>query len=188
MFLTTRWSLPTLQHPPFRPLLVALALAGAACRDAATDAVAPRVARPSFTTDFTAPETPSNVSATVVSGFSATAIGANQAALRVSWMDNSAYLDEYATCARLTLLDNTPVTTVCTWASTYDLPAGSTGQRSADLVVPAGGPYLMRLSVARWITQDDGWRRSVYSAESEPVTVEALVVTTSSPGKKKGRS
>jgi len=187
MFVTTRWSLPTLQHPPFRPLLVALALAVVACRDAATDAVAPRVPRPSFTMDFTAPETPSNVSVSVVSGLSAAAVGAGQAAVRVSWMDNSGYLDEYATCARVTQLDNTPVTTVCTWASTYDLPAGSTGQRSSDLAVPAGGPYLMRLSVARWITQDDGWHRSIYSAESEPVTVEALVVSTS-PGKKKGRS
>ena len=172
-----------------RPTLFVLALAGVACRDAATDAVAPKVPRPSFTTDFTVPESPSNVTATAASGFSTTSLTNSQTALRISWMDNSAYLDEYATCARFTLLDNSPVTTVCTWASTYDQPAGSTGQRSSDLVVPKGGPYLMRLSVARWITQDDGWRRTVYSAESDPVTVDDVVVTTSSSNKgKKGRS
>ena len=33
---------------PFRPTLFALVLSAAACRDAATDAIAPRAARPSF--------------------------------------------------------------------------------------------------------------------------------------------
>jgi hypothetical protein len=45
MSLTTRWSVRTSGRLPFRPILVALALAAVACRDAATDAVAPRTPR-----------------------------------------------------------------------------------------------------------------------------------------------
>ncbi len=175
-----------MHHLQFRPTLFVLALAGTACRDAATDAIAPRVPRPSFTTDFASPPAPSNVSAAVVAGTGTASLSSTQASIQVSWMDNSTYLDEYVTCGRFTTLDNTPVTTLCAWASNYDLPAGSTGQRSANLVAPAGGPYLVRLSVARWIRQDDGWMRTVYSAESDPVVVDALVTATS-PTKKKGR-
>lgn len=45
MSATTRWSAPTLRRPSFRPIFVALAFAAAACRDTATDAVAPRAPR-----------------------------------------------------------------------------------------------------------------------------------------------
>lgn len=174
-----------MHHLPIRPSFFVLALAITACNDkTATDAVAPRAPHPSFAVDYAAPPAPSNVSAGA--GISTQALTNQQAAVATSWMDNSTYLDEYVTCARFTTLADAAVTTVCTYAADYDQPSGSTGQRSANLVVPAGGPYLMRLSTARWITQPDGWKRSVFSAESAPVTVESALVRSTST-KKNGR-
>lgn len=159
-----------------------LMFALAACSPDASSTTAPRLVRPSFALDLTPPAAPSGVSAAVTADDGVTAT------VHVQWQDNTAALDEYVTCARFTTATEPeqPVTTQCAWAQDYDLPAGSTGVRSADVFVPTGGPYLVRMQAARWFLQDDGYHRSVFSAESDAAAVSPLA-SVAATAKRKGK-
>lgn len=76
--------------------------------------------------------------------------------------------------------------------STDDLTGhGSTGQRSADLIIPAGGPYVARLYTTRWvdveITPGVTSRIVVHGEESDAIDVESMVVVPTTQGKGRGK-
>jgi hypothetical protein len=132
---------------------------------------------------LTPPNTPTPISAAIV------ATDGVRATMRVEWQDNATDLDEFITCARVTGVDDRAVTTQCAYAADYDQPVGSTGVRTADLIVPTGGPYIARLYATRWVDVEISAgvtsRISVRGAESEAIAVAGVVVTTTTRGKKR---
>ena len=94
---------------------------------------------PQFADLLAPPATPTPIAAAI------TATDGVRSTMQLVWFDNATDADEWITCARVTGVDESPVTTQCAYASVYDVPTGSTGQRTADLIIPTGGPYLAPL-------------------------------------------
>ena len=138
---------------------------------------------PQFADLLAPPATPTPISAAV------TATDGIRSTMRVEWFDNSTDPDEFITCARVTGVDESPVTTQCAYAADYDQPNGSTGVRTADLVISTGGPYIARLYTTRWVDVEISAgvtsRISVRGEESEAIAVEPMVVVTTTKRKRK---
>lgn len=146
-----------------KALIAVLAVLATACSFPTSPVVPARPASANAVVDRTAPAAPSDVSATLDS------VKSQRAYLTVAWTDNSTAVDEFGTCFRFTETDGTAATTQCVYG--YDVPAGSTGQRSGSVVVPKGGPYLVYAYTWRRFRNDDNSWENVRSDESAPATV-----------------
>ena len=138
---------------------------------------------PQFADLLAPPATPTPISATV------TATDGVRSTMQLVWQDNATDADEWITCARVTGVDESAVTTQCAYASVYDQPVGSTGVRTADLVIPTGGPYIARLYTTRSVDVEISAgvtsRISVRGEESAPIPVAPLVTVVTVKGRKK---
>jgi hypothetical protein len=138
--------------------------------------------------DIKPPATPTPVSATIVGD-----IDGIRTAVLVRWIDNTTHDDELNTCAQFKLADGSPVTTQCVYASEYDLPVGSTGERSGTVVIPTlVGADSVRFHTNRFTqieTLPGEWAWISFSSErSAWIAVESgTVVTTTQARKGKGR-
>jgi hypothetical protein len=178
-----------------RPLfLLTLALSLAACADpVGTPTVRPPAdaALVALTTDFSDPVAPTAVSAAVVAT-TVRADGSTVDSILVTWIDNETRTDEFNTCAQFTGPAGEPVTTQCAYASEYDQPVGSTGERSAVVVAPAGLAAFARFWTNRFFLREtlpgQFATQSLQSDRTENIPVSSLVtVTTRGKGKRGGR-
>ena len=154
----------------FRPTLFALALSTAACGDAATDAIAPSSARPSFgmyDAEAPVPVVVTAVRDSVRSGFDY---------VTITFIDNaadettvSAYFSGGATFAATQNIDGTP----------------TTGERSAVVVVPSG--YLTVRIRYLWNRTPEIMDSSTWGQFSNQVAVTDAGTLTSTTTKSKGK-
>jgi hypothetical protein len=98
-------------------------------------------------------------------------------------------MDEFVTNVRFTGPGGEAVTTQSAYASAYDLPAGSTGERSAIVITPTGTAAFAhfrtsRRFLAETLPGEFRWR-NIWSAESEAVAVTGGAVTTATTRKGK---
>lgn len=156
-----------------RKILAPLVLLAAACStpDSPT-APAINAPRPSLAMDFSDPLAPTNVSAVVVQ-----AIDSRRVSVRLTWTDNSTFMDEFTTCATAVAQDGSPVGTGCVYASDYDLPQGSTGVRSGTIIL-GSNVDAVSLQTSRTFKSDAGSWYNVLGPSSEMVKVTPLAVAT----------
>jgi hypothetical protein len=157
---------------PFRPFLFALAVAAVACRDAATDAVAPRAAHPSFSLYDPEAPVPVPVSAvrdSVRSGFDYVTITFNDNAADETLV--SAYFSGGADFAATQNIAGTP----------------TTGQRSAVVMVPSG--YLTVQLRYLWNPDPEAMDSHCWGPFSNKITITdtAPLAGTTTKGKGKQR-
>ena len=139
----------------------------AACSPDATSPTAPvEQLDPSLAIDHTLPA-PTNVSAAVVQ-----ALDARRASVRLTWTDNSTFVDEFNTCAAAVAQDGTSAGGGCVYAADYDQPRGSTGVRSGTITVGSNAVSVSVRMVRRYQTEG-GWY-NVSSPWSEQVAVTPL--------------
>jgi hypothetical protein len=131
----------------FIPAVFCLALSVACSTPTAVSPETIRSSPPSYALDVTPPEAPTNISAEFVSK------DGHRATVRVQWTDNSAWADEWVTCATFTPASGG---TQCAYATPegsetfYDDPANPTGVRTAELIVPSG-EYTFTMYTKRWV-------------------------------------
>ena len=153
----------------FRPTLFALALSAAACRDAATDAVAPRAARPSF--GMYNPEAPvpvlvSAVRDSVRSGFDY---------VTITFLDDA--VDETIVSAYFSGGADFAVTQNIVGTRT-------TGQRSAIVTIPSG--YLNVQLRYLWNATPEIMDSQTWGPFSSKIAVTDAATLTSTTTKGKG--
>lgn len=142
-----------------------------------------------LTTDVSKAATPTPVAATVIATVDRSGIGVDS--IRVTWVDNETREDEFITCARFVGAAGEAVTMQCAYAhetQNYDSPVGSTGERSATLIAPAGAAAQVYMRTARYVTIElspgSFGTMSIKSDESAPIDVQPMVVVTTR-GKKR---
>lgn len=166
-----------------KPLALALALALVGC--GSPDSVAPRAlpSAPSLvtlTTDVTPAAMPTAVSADIFASV-VRVDGSKVDSILVTWIDNETRLDEFVTGVQFETADGGPVTTQGSYATEYDLPAGSTGERSAVVIAPAGMAERARFWTARFFLIEtlpgEFATMSKKSAATEFIAVSSSLVT-----------
>jgi hypothetical protein len=160
-----------------RTTLIPLTLLAAACSSGTPTAPNINRARPSFAIDLTEPPAPTNVSAVVVQS-----LDANRVSVRLTWTDNSTFLDEFNTCAAAVDKNGASVGGGCAYAADYDAPAGSTGVRSGDIIV-GRDVASVSLHTFRRFNENGSWY-NVAGPWSESVAVTPITLV-SNKGKKK---
>ena len=163
-----------------RKALIPLVLL-AACSPNASTPTTPAVdqSRPTFAFDLAQPSAPTNVSAEVVQ-----ILDANRASVRLTWTDNSTFLDEFNTCAAAVAQDGTSAGGGCVYAVDYDQPRGSTGVRSGTIIVGSNA-VSVSVHIFRRFQSEDGRWFNVLGPSSEQVAVTPMtVVTTKGKGKR----
>ena len=150
-----------------RKTLVLLALL-AACSN--NDPTTPTInrARPSFALDLAQPPAPTNASAAVVE-----VLDARRVTVRLTWTDNSTFLDEFNTCAGAVAADGTSMGGGCVYASEYDAPRGSTGVRSGTIIVGSNVAWVS-LYTSRSFQAENGSWYNVSGPTGERVTVTPI--------------
>jgi hypothetical protein len=159
-----------------RTIFIPLVLLAACSTNTPTAPVINR-ARPSFALDLTQPPAPTNVSAAVVQ-----ILDARRVTVRLTWTDNSTFLDEFNTCAGAAADDGTSMGGGCVYAVEYDAPPGSTGVRSGTIIVGRDVAWVSLNTARRF--QDNGSWYNVSGPTSERVTVTPIAVA-ANKGKKK---
>ena len=149
-----------------RKAIIPLVLLAAWSPDATSPTAPVEQLDPSLAIDYTLPA-PTNVSAAVVQ-----ALDARRASVRLTWTDNSTFLDEFNTCAAAVAQDGTSVGGGCVYAADYDQPRGSTGVRSGTITVGSNAVSVSVRMVRRYQT-DGGWY-NVSSPWTEQVAVTPL--------------
>jgi hypothetical protein len=159
-----------------RKTLIPLVLL-AACSPSSPTAPNVSPAHPSFAVDLTQPPAPTNVNAAIVE-----ILDARRVVVRVTWTDNSTFVDEFNTCAAAGAADGTSMGGGCVYAVDYDTPPGSTGVRSGTIIVGSSVAWVS-LNTSRRFQENGGWY-NVSGPTSERVTVTPIAVV-SNKGKKK---
>ena len=162
-----------------RKTLIPLVLL-AACSPNASTPTTPAIdqSRPTLTTDLAQPPAPTNVSAEVVQ-----VLDANRASVRLTWMDNSTFLDEFNTCGAAVTTDGTSAGGGCVYAVDYDQPRGSTGVRSGTIIVGSNA-VSVSVHIYRRFQSEDGQWFNVSGPWSEQVAVTPMTVVNA---KRKGK-
>jgi len=159
-----------------KPLIPLVLLA--ACSPSSPTAPNMNLARPSFAIDLAQPPAPTNVSAAIVQ-----VLDARRVVVRLTWTDNSTFVDEFNTCAGALAKDGTSMGGGCVYAVDYDTPPGSTGVRSGTIIV-GSGVESVSLNTSRRFEDSGAWY-NVLGPTSERVPVAPITVATTK-GKKKG--
>ena len=160
-----------------RKTLIPLVLLAACSPNASAPTTPDDQSGPSLAVDYTLP-VPTNVTAAVVQF-----LDANRASVRLTWTDNSTFLDEFNTCAAAVTQDGTSAGGGCVYAVDYDQPRGSTGDRSGTIIVGRNAVSVSVRFFRRYQTED-GWF-NVPSPWSGQVAVTPLtVVNTKGNGKR----
>ena len=150
-----------------RKTLISLVLLAACSPDATTPTMPDdEFLGPSLAIDQTLPA-PTNVTAAVEQ-----ILDARRASVRLTWTDNSTFLDEFNTCANAVTQDGSSAGGGCVYAVDYDQPRGSTGVRSGTIIVGSNAVSVSVRMVRRYETEG-GWY-NVSSPWSEPVAVTPL--------------
>ena len=144
----------------------------AACSSTTPTAPTINRARPSFALDLAQPPAPTIVSAAVVE-----VLDARRVTVRLTWTDNSPFLDEFNTCASAVAKDGTSMGGGCVYAADYDSPPGSTGVRSGTIIVGSGVEWVSLYTYRRLQTENGSWY-NVSGPTSERVTVAPIAVAT----------
>jgi len=111
-----------------------------------------------------------------------------RATIRVSWMDNSTALDESTTLVSATAADGSSAGGEALYAAYYDLPPGSTGQRSGEVIASIGAARVQLQTCRRTGSDSGGWV-NICGAASEPVAVIAATpISATNKGKGKGHN
>jgi len=150
-----------------KTLIPIVLLAACSSPDAPTAPVA-SVSRPSLAMDFSLPPAPTNVSAAVVQS-----LDSRRVTVRLTWTDNSTFVDEFTTCATAVAKDGSPVGTGCVDAVNYDLPQGSTGIRSGTIIIGSAVNAVSLQTFRRSQSEDGAWY-NMMGPSSERVTVTPL--------------
>jgi hypothetical protein len=160
-----------------RKTLIPFVLLAACSPNASTPTTPDDQSGPTLTIDYTLPA-PTNVSAAVVQ-----LIDANRASVRLTWTDNSTFLDEFNTCAAAVTSDGTSAGGGCVYAVDYDQPRGSTGVRSGTIII-ARNAVSVSVRIFRRYQTSDGWF-NVAGPWSEQVAVTPLTVVNTKGGGKR---
>jgi len=159
-----------------RKTLIPLVLL-AACSQSSPTAPNVKPAHPSFAIDLTQPPAPTNVSAQIVE-----VLDARRVVVRLTWTDNSTFLDEFNTCGGAVAKDGTSMGGGCVYAVDYDTPPGSTGVRSGTIIV-GSSVASVALNTSRRFQENGSWY-NVSGPTSEVATVSPIALV-SNKGKKK---
>ena len=151
----------------------------AACSPSTPTAPAVTLSRPSLAMDLAQPPAPTNVSAVVEK-----VLDTRRVTVRLTWTDNSTFLDEFNTCASAVTKDGTSAGGDCVYAVDYDMPQGSTGVRSGSIIVGSGVTSVSLHTYRSFQTEEGSWV-NVSGPWSEQVTVAPIAVVTNQGKKKK---
>jgi len=122
--------------------------------------------------DMTAPPAPTQVTASVG------ADDRERTTMLVSWMDNCDFADEYVTVFTFRDTSGIALVTAAVHALHYDVPAGSTGPRTANVLIPMRtGATIVYAQTVRLVTLDNGQLQCVWS----PKSVRAAIGATMNP-------
>jgi hypothetical protein len=135
-----------------RKNLIPLVLLAACAPTATPTSPAVNTSRPSFAFDLAQPDAPTNVSAAVVE-----LLDSRRASVRLTWTDNSTFLDELNTCANAVAADGSSAGGGCVYAVDYDQPKGSTGVRSGTIIIGSNAVSVSVRTNRRFQSEDGLW-------------------------------
>lgn len=159
-----------------RKNLIPLVLLAACSSPNSPTAPAVNLSRPSFAFDLTQPAAPTNVSAVVEE-----LLDSRRASVRLTWTDNSTFLDELNTCANAVAEDGSSAGGGCVYAVDYDQPRGSTGVRSGTIIVGSNAASVSVRINRRFQSEDGLWFNVAGPSTEATVTPMQIVIR----GKKK---